>query len=77
MWGQFCLCHDGQKLVTETDYIIDYGIKDGDQVCLASFSYYRISAFSRMKRAYQKFHDCWTVVCRHVLGSINSLVFLV
>ncbi|XP_030452458.2 uncharacterized protein LOC115674255 [Syzygium oleosum] len=32
VWGQFCLCYDGQKLVTETDYIIDYGIKDGDQL---------------------------------------------
>ncbi|XP_030548325.1 uncharacterized protein LOC115753716 [Rhodamnia argentea] len=32
VWGQFCLCYDGQKLVTETDYIIDYGIKDGDEL---------------------------------------------
>lgn len=32
VWGQFCLCYNGQKLVTETDYIIDYGIKDGDQL---------------------------------------------
>ncbi|RHN70626.1 hypothetical protein MtrunA17_Chr3g0137591 [Medicago truncatula] len=32
VWGQFCLCYEGQKLVTETDYLRDYGIKDGDQV---------------------------------------------
>nr|KYP52533.1 U11/U12 small nuclear ribonucleoprotein 25 kDa protein [Cajanus cajan] len=33
VWGQFCLCYDGQKLVTEKDYLRNYGIKDGDQVC--------------------------------------------
>lgn len=32
VWGQFCLCYDGQKLVLETDYLRNYGIKDGDQV---------------------------------------------
>lgn len=33
VWGQFCLCYDGQKLVAETDHLRNYGIKDGDQVC--------------------------------------------
>ncbi|TKY74740.1 U11/U12 small nuclear ribonucleoprotein 25 kDa protein [Spatholobus suberectus] len=32
VWRQFCLCYQGHKLVTETDYIRDYGIKDGDQL---------------------------------------------
>lgn len=32
VWGHFCLCYDGQKLVTETDHIINYGIRDGDQL---------------------------------------------
>ncbi|XWS26213.1 hypothetical protein CRYUN_Cryun26dG0012000 [Craigia yunnanensis] len=32
VWGHFCLCYDGQKLVTDTDHIINYGIKDGDQL---------------------------------------------
>ncbi|KAL2318073.1 hypothetical protein Fmac_031949 [Flemingia macrophylla] len=32
VWGQFCLCYDGQKLVTEKDYLWNYGIKDGDQL---------------------------------------------
>ncbi|XP_020238594.1 uncharacterized protein LOC109817677 [Cajanus cajan] len=32
VWRQFCLCYQGQKLVSETDYITDYGIKDGDQL---------------------------------------------
>lgn len=32
VWGQFCLCYDGQKLLTETDYLRNYGIKDGDQL---------------------------------------------
>ncbi|KAM3759259.1 hypothetical protein ACB098_01G107000 [Castanea mollissima] len=32
LWGHFCLCYDGQKLVTEADPIRNYGIKDGDQL---------------------------------------------
>ncbi|KAK4277185.1 hypothetical protein QN277_015218 [Acacia crassicarpa] len=32
VWGQFCLCYDGQKLVTETDLLRNYGIKDGEQL---------------------------------------------
>ncbi|KAG4989473.1 hypothetical protein JHK82_031797 [Glycine max] len=35
VWRQFCLCYQGQKLVSETNYIRDYGIKDGDQVCVS------------------------------------------
>ncbi|MBA0797340.1 hypothetical protein Gohar_008052 [Gossypium harknessii] len=32
VWGHFCLCYDGQKLLTDTDHIMNYGIKDGDQL---------------------------------------------
>ncbi|KAG2400290.1 uncharacterized protein HKW66_Vig0098560 [Vigna angularis] len=32
VWRQFCLSYQGHKLVTETDYLRDYGIKDGDQL---------------------------------------------
>lgn len=32
VWGHFCLCYDGQKLVTEDDHIRDFGIQDGDQL---------------------------------------------
>ncbi|KAK9279813.1 hypothetical protein L1049_013495 [Liquidambar formosana] len=32
VWGHFCLSYDGQKLVTEDEYIKDYGVKDGDQL---------------------------------------------
>ncbi|CAJ1972074.1 unnamed protein product [Sphenostylis stenocarpa] len=32
VWGQFCLCYDEQKLVTEKDHLRNYGIKDGDQL---------------------------------------------
>nr|XP_025670686.1 uncharacterized protein LOC112770563 [Arachis hypogaea] len=32
VWGQFCLCYEGRKLVIETTYLRDYGIKDGDQL---------------------------------------------
>jgi len=34
VWRQFCLSYQGHKLLTETDYLRDYGIKDGDQVCV-------------------------------------------
>lgn len=37
VWGHFCLCYNDQKLVTETEYIKNYGIKDGDQVCSGFF----------------------------------------
>ena len=42
VWGQFCLCYAGQKLVLETDYLRNYGIKDGDQV--RNFSPFRLTA---------------------------------
>ncbi|KAF1871509.1 hypothetical protein Lal_00020303 [Lupinus albus] len=32
VWGQFCLCYEGHRLVVETDYLRDYGIHDGDQL---------------------------------------------
>ncbi|OMO61664.1 hypothetical protein CCACVL1_23341 [Corchorus capsularis] len=32
VWGHFCLSYEGQKLVTDTDQIMNYGIKDGDQL---------------------------------------------
>lgn len=32
VWGHFCLCYGDQKLLMETDYIKNYGIRDGDQV---------------------------------------------
>ncbi|KAL4318446.1 hypothetical protein GQ457_18G014770 [Hibiscus cannabinus] len=32
VWGHFCLCYDGLKLLTDADHIMNYGIKDGDQL---------------------------------------------
>ncbi|XP_010493789.1 PREDICTED: uncharacterized protein LOC104771014 isoform X1 [Camelina sativa] len=32
VWGHFCLCYGGQKLITDTDCIGSYGMKDGDEV---------------------------------------------
>ncbi|CDP13529.1 unnamed protein product [Coffea canephora] len=32
VWGHFCLTYDGQKLLTDTDAIGIYGIKDGDKL---------------------------------------------
>lgn len=33
VWGHFCLCYDGQKLVNDKVHVRDLKIKDGDQVC--------------------------------------------
>ncbi|WOG82313.1 hypothetical protein DCAR_0101476 [Daucus carota subsp. sativus] len=35
VWGHFCLCFDGQKLLDDNDYIADYEIRDGDQLLFA------------------------------------------
>lgn len=32
VWGHFCLCYQGQKLLTHSDTIGCYGIQDGDQL---------------------------------------------
>ncbi|XP_074285686.1 uncharacterized protein LOC141611126 isoform X2 [Silene latifolia] len=32
VWGHFCLSFHGQKLLHDSDFIKDYGIKDGDQL---------------------------------------------
>ncbi|GFP92025.1 U11/U12 small nuclear ribonucleoprotein 25 kDa protein [Phtheirospermum japonicum] len=32
VWSHFCLCYEGQKLVSEKACIRKYGIKDGDQL---------------------------------------------
>ncbi|KAM7258960.1 hypothetical protein ACFE04_014701 [Oxalis oulophora] len=32
VWGHFCLCYEGQKLVFERDCINNYGMKEGDQL---------------------------------------------
>ncbi|PIN22043.1 hypothetical protein CDL12_05262 [Handroanthus impetiginosus] len=31
VWSHFCLCYEGQKLISEKACIQKYGIKDGDQ----------------------------------------------
>nr|KAJ0210771.1 hypothetical protein LSAT_V11C400192120 [Lactuca sativa] len=32
VWGHFCLCYKGQKLLNDKAYIRRLGIKDGDQI---------------------------------------------
>ncbi|KAH9616837.1 hypothetical protein KSS87_022378, partial [Heliosperma pusillum] len=32
VWGHFCLCYHGQKLLKDGDFIKDYCIKDADQL---------------------------------------------
>ncbi|KAL8042984.1 hypothetical protein ABFX02_09G088700 [Erythranthe guttata] len=32
VWSHFCLCYEGQKLISEKARIRKYGIKDGDQL---------------------------------------------
>ncbi|WOG87778.1 hypothetical protein DCAR_0207009 [Daucus carota subsp. sativus] len=35
VWGHFCLCFDGEKLLDDNKYIADYEIRDGDQLLFA------------------------------------------
>ncbi|XP_010250176.1 PREDICTED: uncharacterized protein LOC104592485 isoform X2 [Nelumbo nucifera] len=32
VWGHFCLCFEGQKLINDKAYLRNFGIKDGDQL---------------------------------------------
>ncbi|CAH2077261.1 unnamed protein product [Thlaspi arvense] len=32
VWGQFCLSYEDKKLINEAEYLIELGIKDGDQL---------------------------------------------
>ncbi|KAH7547415.1 hypothetical protein FEM48_Zijuj01G0307400 [Ziziphus jujuba var. spinosa] len=32
VWGHFCLCYEGHKLINDKSYIRNYGIKEGDQL---------------------------------------------
>ncbi|EXB67276.1 hypothetical protein L484_025757 [Morus notabilis] len=32
VWGHFCLCYEGQKLINDKSNIRNYGIKEGDQL---------------------------------------------
>ncbi|XP_009108886.1 uncharacterized protein LOC103834567 [Brassica rapa] len=32
VWGQFCLSYDDQILINEADYLVELGIRDGDQL---------------------------------------------
>ncbi|KAG2291833.1 hypothetical protein Bca52824_038502 [Brassica carinata] len=32
VWGQFCLSYDDQRLINEADYLVELGIRDGDQL---------------------------------------------
>lgn len=34
VWGHFCLCYNGEKLLDYKAYIRVIGIKDGDQVAV-------------------------------------------
>lgn len=41
VWGHFCLCYNGQKLINDKTCLQNFGIKDGDQVC----GYFALSCF--------------------------------
>ncbi|VVB10704.1 unnamed protein product [Arabis nemorensis] len=32
VWGQFCLSYEDQRLINDAEYLIEFGIKDGDQL---------------------------------------------
>ena len=33
VWGHFCLCYNGEKLINDRACLRNFEIKDGDQVC--------------------------------------------
>jgi U11/U12 small nuclear ribonucleoprotein SNRNP25 len=33
VWGHFCLCYNGEKLINDKACLRNFEIKDGDQVC--------------------------------------------
>ncbi|KAK4854291.1 hypothetical protein QYF36_021714 [Acer negundo] len=53
VWGHFCLCFEGQKLVTDTDYIKIFYIKDGDQLQFIR----HISSSCNLTKKRSKKHD--------------------
>ncbi|KAL3650695.1 hypothetical protein CASFOL_007098 [Castilleja foliolosa] len=46
VWGQFCLCHESQKLLNDRDYISLFSIKDGDQL---QFVHHASTAYNLVK----------------------------
>ncbi|XP_048330978.2 uncharacterized protein LOC112492137 isoform X2 [Ziziphus jujuba] len=51
VWGHFCLCYYGRKLVHENECIRNYGIKDGDQL---HFARHISASYTLMKRESKK-----------------------
>ncbi|KAH7524641.1 hypothetical protein FEM48_Zijuj06G0141100 [Ziziphus jujuba var. spinosa] len=51
VWGHFCLCYYGRKLVHENECIRNYGIKDGDQL---HFARHISASYMLMKRESKK-----------------------
>lgn len=64
MWWYFCLCYAGQKLVDDTDYIANFGIKDGDQL---QFVRHVTTGYNVMRKQSKK----W-VVSSKLLSRISS-----
>ncbi|KAK5814166.1 uncharacterized protein LOC108469105 [Gossypium arboreum] len=74
VWGHFCLCYDGQKLLTDTDHIMNYGIKDGDQLhfirhVTSSYNLTKIQSKRRMAAQKQSYlsisSSTSTLACEH------------
>ncbi|CAG7884902.1 unnamed protein product [Brassica rapa] len=36
VWAQLCVSYEDQRLINDSDYLTDFHIKDGDQVCSLS-----------------------------------------
>ncbi|XP_022935765.1 uncharacterized protein LOC111442589 [Cucurbita moschata] len=64
VWWYFCLCYAGQKLVDDTDYIANFGIKDGDQL---QFVRHVTTGYNVMRKQSKK----W-VVSSKLLSRISS-----
>ncbi|XP_020872422.1 uncharacterized protein LOC9303322 isoform X1 [Arabidopsis lyrata subsp. lyrata] len=41
VWGQFCLSYEDKRLINESEYLLEFGIKDGDQSTIIQLRFIR------------------------------------
>lgn len=72
VWGHFCLCYEGKKLINDKVHIRSFGINNGDQV-----SFYILVLFVGFEKACCfKFHNfcCFSLDCCFKFRNFNWTV---
>lgn len=74
VWGHFCLCYEGHKLINDKSYIRSYGIKEGDQVCMFSILLFFCFLFSFPIREIYTFLFFLAIICasRWMVQSVHT-----